>query len=189
MRGALAIASLAALAASSVRAQSPAPPPPEPASRAAIAQGLFGEDEPEPGDEDVAAGRVEPPRPAPTPGAGDASDARVRSSFAAAEAFQGPLEGGWTLTGPGAPTYLLRFADHAGLLEGVWSDPRRSAASRDSGPVEVVARTAKRLTLRFTPDDGATVALELHRSRRDAWTGRMRRGGRAFAVRLLRTSA
>lgn len=175
---------LAMVAASPAHAQ--APPAPDSAAQGALAHGLFGEDEPEPGDEDVAAGRVEPP-PAPPPSpraSSEAYDARVRSSFQAAEAFQGPLDGGWTLSDRDGPAYALQLADHQGVLEGVWRDLRRSG---EAGVVEVEARTRTRLKLRLDADQATPVRIDLH-GEAGGWAGRMRRGGGAHEVRLAKTS-
>ena len=184
-RGVLLATALAIAAASPAHAQ--APPPPDRAAQGALAHGLFGEDEPEPGDEDVAAGRVEPPTaPPPSPAtSSEAYDARVRSSFQAAEAFQGPLDGGFTLSDRDGPAYALQLADHQGVLEGVWRDLRRSGAS---GVVEVESRTPSRLKLRLAADHAAPVRLDLHGAA-DGWSGRMQRGdGGALEVRMAKTS-
>ena len=63
-----------------------------------------------------------------------AYDSRLRASFASAQSFQGPLEGGWTLTAvfqrePRATDlYALQLVDRRDRLEGVWRDLKSSGA-------------------------------------------------------------
>src|SRR4249919_1135326 len=51
-----------------------------------------------------------------------AYEQRVRSSFAAAEGFQGPLDGGWTLSAGTDDLFALQIVDKPDRLEGVWRD-------------------------------------------------------------------
>jgi hypothetical protein len=172
-------------AAGAVRAQ-PAPPP------AALQNGLFGEREPEPGDEDVAAGRVEPEATpaAPPPPSTAAYDARVRQSFAAAESLQGPLDGGWTMSAEdGGPLFEIRFADAHGRLEAAWRDLRRPPGALDaSGVVEQAQRDGDRLTLRFAPLAGVRDTAVLRAAAGGTWTGELDENGRKRAVTLTKSA-
>src|SRR5665213_3249121 len=118
--------------------------------------------EPPQGEPDAAA---EPPAPvsptvrinpnAPT----DAYDSRVRQSFAAAESFQGPLDGGWTLSATDGSTFDLRFTDHGGKVEAVWRDPKRVGALDATGFVDVDAHSASDVQLHFRPRRSDVITL------------------------------
>jgi len=172
-------------AAGAVHAQ-PAPP------SEALQRGLFGEREPEPGDEEIAAGQAEPAPPdAPPPDAPATTgyDSRVRQSFAAAESFRGPLDGGWTLTTKDeGPLYAIRFTDNHGRLEGAWRDLRRPGAPDASGFVDEVDRAGDHLTLRFSPAAGVRDVTTLTARAAGAWTGLLDENGRKREVTLARTS-
>lgn len=178
------IAFALATVASAVSAQ-PAPPP------AALQNGLFGEREPEPGDEDIAAGQAQP-EPAPsTPAAPSTAgyDARVKQSFAAAESFRGPLDGGWTLSAKdGAPLFAIRFSENQGRLEAAWRDLRRDGALNASGLVEAAERDGGRLTLRFAPAAGVRDAATLTATADGGWTGELDENGRKRPVTMRKTS-
>ena len=126
------------------------------------------------------------PAPEPsTPSATEAYDARVRQSFAAAESFRGPLDGGWTLSVKGgALLYEIRFSDSHGKLEGVWRDPRRAPGPDASGFIDEIERAGDRLTLRFSPPPAVQGVATLTRTRGGAWTGELSENGRKRAVRL-----
>src|SRR6185312_2330982 len=80
---------------------------------------------------------------------------RIRSSFASAEGFQGPLDGGWTMSAGGQDLYALQIVDRRDRLEGVWRDVRRKGALNASGLVDDMQRQGGDLILRFTPAQGA----------------------------------
>jgi hypothetical protein len=164
------------------RAQpAPAPPP------AALQNGLFGEREPDPGDEAEAAGQAQPAAPA-TPST-ENYDARVEQSFAAAESFRGPLDGGWTLTAKReGPLYAIRFSDNHGQLEAAWRDLRRDGALDASGFVEQVERQGDRLTLSFTPAAGVRGVATLKARPDGAWAGELDENGHKRKVTLQKTS-
>jgi hypothetical protein len=127
----------------------------------------------------------------PEPGAGPAEDydARVRQSFTEAERFQGPLDGGWTLSAAdGGPLFAVRFADHDGKLEAVWRDLRRPGALGASGVVNEAVRDGGRLTLRFSPLAGVqdVAVLEMAGA---TFTGELDEGGRKRRVTLAKTSS
>ena len=113
---------------------------------------------------------------------------RIRSSFASAEGFQGPLDGGWTMSADGQELYSLQIVDRRDRLEGVWRDLRRKGALNASGLVDEMERQGNGLTLRFTPSAGApaTVAV-LHDSGAGNWTGELTERGRRRSVSLRRT--
>ncbi len=185
-------------------AASPAKALPEPRTQAGVdvigtllePQASRDEDEPD------AAGQ---PRPAPqgdpvlprtagesaVPSLRDlAYDSRLRASFASAQGFQGPLDGGWTLTTPdgGGDLYALQLVDRADRLEGVWRDLRRKGALNSSGLIDDIRRQGRALTLRFTPTPGATAALAiLHGDDDGRWTGELGEADHRRPVVLRRT--
>ena len=81
--------------------------------------------------------------------AADPLTVRIAEASAAAEALQGPLDGGWSLVG-GEPeaVYALRISDPPGRQgppEGVWSD-----TSGHGGPLEITPLAGGRLRLRLS---------------------------------------
>lgn len=109
-----------------------------------------------------------------------AYDARIRSSFASAEGFQGPLDGGWTLSAGGQDLYALQLVDRRDRLEGVWRDLRRAGALDGSGLLQDIQRQGADLTLRFA---GGAVAV-LHDNGGSHWTGELTERGRRRPVSL-----
>ncbi|HEX2814903.1 MAG TPA: hypothetical protein VHN39_00810 [Phenylobacterium sp.] len=115
-------------------------------------------------------------------------DARIRSSFASAESFQGPLDGGWTLTERGdVDRYALQIVDRRDRLEAVWRDLRRAGSLNASGLVDDIQRTGPDLTLRFASGDIACL-ISLHQGADGRWIGDLARGDQHFTVTLRRTS-
>jgi hypothetical protein len=111
-----------------------------------------------------------------------AYDSRIRSSFASAEAFQGPLDGAWTLGLRGAgDIYTFQLSDHGHGVEGAWRDLRRPGATDASGLIDSVQADADALTVRF-----ADATAVLH-SGGGTWSGELTQGGRRRAVTLRRT--
>jgi hypothetical protein len=117
-----------------------------------------------------------------------AYDARLRSSFASAESFQGPLEGGWTLSSADQALYALQLVDRRDRLEGVWRDLRRRGAIDGSGLVSDMQRQGGQLILRFTPQPGAETSVATLHESGGVWTGELAEGGRRRSVTLRRTS-
>jgi hypothetical protein len=116
-----------------------------------------------------------------------AYEARIRSSFASAEGFQGPLDGGWTLSADGRDLYALQLVDQRDRLEGVWRDVRRKGSLNASGLVDDIQRQGSQLTLRFTPTPGAPTAVAtLHDSGAGRWSGELTEGGARRSVTLRR---
>jgi hypothetical protein len=117
-----------------------------------------------------------------------AYEARIRSSFASAEGFQGPLDGGWTLSADGRDLYDLQLVDQRDRLEGVWRDVRRKGSLNASGLVDDIQRQGSELTLRFTAAPGApTTVATLHDSGAGRWTGELTDSGGRRSVTLRRS--
>ena len=114
-------------------------------------------------------------------------DARVRASFAAAQGFLGPLDGGWTLSIRGRD-YGLQIVDRRDRLEAVWRDLGRPGALDASGLVETIERAGGVLTLRFTEPQEPTALVTLSATPDGRWTGEMKRGDARFAVTMRHTS-
>jgi hypothetical protein len=85
----------------------------------------------------------------PPTAADTAYDNRLRSSMASARAFQGPMDGSWTLVAGPRELYRFQLADRNGVVEGAWRDPARPGALEASGYVDQVERASDSLTLRF----------------------------------------
>jgi hypothetical protein len=110
-----------------------------------------------------------------------AYDSRLRSSAASAQSFQGPMDGGWTLSAAGRALYAFQLTDRNGAVEGAWRDLRRAGALDASGFFDIVERTGGDLTFRFTESVVAVLHPEGGR-----WTGELTEGGRREAVSLTR---
>lgn len=116
----------------------------------------------------------------PTP-ADAAYDSRLRSSMASAQAFQGPMDGGWTLLAAGRELFVFQLTDRAGLVDGAWRDLRRAGALDASGFFDQVERSDG--GLRFWIGD-RIVALRADGEGR--WTGELTEGGTSLPVALRR---
>ena len=110
-----------------------------------------------------------------------AYDDRLRSAMASAAAFQGPMEGAWTLDSGTHPLFMLQLADRNGVVEGAWRDPRRPDSLDGSGFIEQVERTAAGLTFRIGDQ---TVALKSDADGR--WTGELTNAAAIEVVTLRR---
>jgi len=116
-----------------------------------------------------------------------AYDSRLKSSFASAQGFQGPLDGGWTLAAKGAEDlYALQLVDRPDRLEGVWRDLRRKGALNASGLVDNIQRSGADVILRFAAGGEAPVTATLHGTYGGVWSGELTEGGRTRPVVLLR---
>ncbi|MFN3583467.1 hypothetical protein [Phenylobacterium sp.] len=129
----------------------------------------------------------EAPRPyiPPQDGAlsGVAYDSRIRASMVSAQGFQGPLDGGWTLTSPEGPLYAFQLVDRGtGAVEGAWRDLRRPGALDASGFVDAVEQLGGEVVLRF---DGGRVAT-LRSGGDGRWSGELDEAGARRAVTLAR---
>ena len=133
---------------------------------------------------------------APAPALAQASedntvDARIRASADAAESYQGPLDGSWTLvTVTGQRLYAFELVDKPGgqsPLEGVWRDLRRPPAPGDIGMIDTLTRGAQSLTLGFAATPGAPpVTVELKSDAAGFWSGELKEGGADVQVRMKR---
>ena len=118
-------------------------------------------------------------------------DERIRSSAAAAEALQGPLDGPWTLVSAvGTPIFAFQLVDRPGgqgALEGVWRDLRRPSTPGDIGLIDQIARspTALTITLNATPGQ-PTVMIALHPDPTGMWSGELHEGEATTQVKLRR---
>lgn len=146
----------------------------------------------DPDEADAAPAPTSPPPPAAalslpsiaapsSPAQDQAFDTRVRASQTSAQRFQGPLDGGWTLSGASGELYVLQLADHDGVLEGAWRDPRRPGALNASGFIDQLERTPDGLVLRF-----AAVVARLHGSSDGRLAGALVEDGRTTAISLSR---
>lgn len=115
-----------------------------------------------------------------------AYDSRIRSSFAAAQRFQGPLDGEWTLSAAGAgDLYAFKLSDRGrGEVEGAWRDLRRKGALDGSGFIDEVARTDTDVVLKFRPEGAAAVTVTLQNAVGAIWPGQLVQGGQTQTVSL-----
>lgn len=107
-----------------------------------------------------------------------AYESRLRSSFASAQGFQGPLDGSFILSGAEGDLYALELVDRSrGDLEGAW----RNLRVPGSGFLDDLQRNGGDVVLRF----GAAVAT-LRSNASGGWTGELTDGGRRQSVSLRR---
>jgi hypothetical protein len=117
-----------------------------------------------------------------------AYDARIRSSFAAAESYQGPLDGGWTLADDSrGERFRFQIVERRDRLEAVWRDVRAKDALTTSGLVDQIQRSGGSLTLSFLDGRGAAVRLTLRAEGDDRWRGELQQGNQKLPVTLRRT--
>lgn len=130
--------------------------------------------------------RVEDPGPLPeTPQTSQqqAYDARLRASAEAAEQFQGPLDGGWTLAAEGGgDLYVFELVDKQNHVEGAWRDLRREGDPNGSGVLDVARRDASGMVLSFRESGQRRVNVTLAPDLR----GNLEQGGRRTPVTLRR---
>lgn len=117
-----------------------------------------------------------------------AYEQRIRASFAAAEGFQGPLDGGWTLAAGSDDLFALQLVDKPDRLEGVWRDLRRKGALGASGLVDQISRQGGELTLRFQARaSGPQTVAVLHATPDGRWSGDIEDAGQRKSVVLRRS--
>ena len=159
--------------------QAPATPPSAPAASIdSILTGARGQKQgqgqSQSGEEDDQPGAPAAPVPAPAPTAPTAPgnpapytdlDAKayaeaILAAAKQAQAMQGPLDGGWSLTGPdGRRMYSFRMVDQGqgmGVAQGAWRDMQAGEGPATSGFVASVGYDGDKLMLRFYeagPDD------------------------------------
>ncbi|CAN7176353.1 hypothetical protein LJR219_000320 [Phenylobacterium sp. LjRoot219] len=130
--------------------------------------------------------RVEDPGPLPEPPKSSqqqAYDARLRASAEAAEDFQGPLDGGWTLAAAsGGDLYAIELVDKRNHVEGAWRDLKREGDPQGSGLLDVVRRDASGFVLSFRPSGQRRVDVTLGPDLR----GNLVQGGARTPVTLRR---
>jgi hypothetical protein len=125
------------------------------------------------------------------PDSDSALDERIRSSAAAAQALQGPLDGAWTLvSAAGAPILALQLVDRPGgegPVEGVWRDLRRPPSPGDIDLIDQIARSpaALTITLNATPGQSAVV-INLRPDPTGIWSGELKQGAAVIQVKLRR---
>jgi hypothetical protein len=127
---------------------------------------------------------------APTPLPDAAFEGRMRDSFDAAQALQGPLDGRWTLYDAGGRAlYAIQIVDPAGgagPLQAAWRDPRDLSPLGALGVVSDIARTGGALRVSFAGHGGLATNLVLRQGRHGGWSGRMVESGKAIRVTLRR---
>jgi hypothetical protein len=131
------------------------------------------------------------PGAAPAQDPGNPIDARVSGSFNAAESYQGPLDGSWTLVSAGGQALLaFQLVDRPGgqgPLEGVWRDLRRPGAPGDIGFIDGLVRGPGSLSITLNAAPGASaVTITLHADPTGGWSGTMRENGADEPVKLRR---
>jgi hypothetical protein len=111
----------------------------------------------------------------------EAYDLRVKGSIVAAQGLQGPLDGGWTIEGPGgAALYALQLVDKVGGydgLEGAWRDTRRPGAVGSTGLIDFVDRSYGGFLARFSPRPGQLATLDLTPRGDGSWSGKLNENG------------
>jgi hypothetical protein len=125
------------------------------------------------------------------PDVDNAVDARIRSSAAAAQALQGPLDGAWTLvSAAGTPVLAFELVDKPGgqgAVEGVWRDLRRPSGPGDIGLIDQIARSPTALTITLNASPGQSVVMiSLHPDPGGMWSGELREGADVTQVKLRR---
>lgn len=114
---------------------------------------------------------------------------RLRASFASAQGMQGPMDGGWTMSGrDGKGLYAFLLVDKGqGMLEGAWRDLRRRGGTDSSGFLADIQRVGGQITGTFYPRPGAGAAsFTLSPGGAGEWTGELSEEGRRTAVTLKR---
>jgi hypothetical protein len=115
-----------------------------------------------------------------------AYELRIKSSIAAAQGLQGPLDGGWTVAGPdGAPLYALQIVDRGtgdGVLEGAWRDLRKPGAVGSTGLIDSLNRTDGEVIAAFSPHEGPGARLALRPISGSRWAGTLIEAGASLAV-------
>ncbi len=118
-------------------------------------------------------------------------DERIRASADAAERYQGPLDGAWTLVSTmGEKLYAFQLVDKPGgqsPLEGVWRDLRHPATAGDIGMIDTLTRGPGSLSLGFVARPGdPPVTIDLKSDAAGFWYGDLRQGGADLQVRMRR---
>jgi hypothetical protein len=115
---------------------------------------------------------------------------RVHASALAAESYQGPLDGAWTLVSTsGNALYAFQLVDKPGgdsPLEGVWRDLRHTPTPGDINAIDSLSRAPGSLTISFTATPGQAVTIELRSDAFGVWSGDLRQAGADLPVKMRR---
>ena len=134
-----------------------------------------------------------PPIPPPAMLSGPGYDAAVRATSQSAQSMQGPIDGGWMLTGPGNERlYRFQFVDHGpdlDLAEGAWRDLKSASRTTGSGFIATVASDGARLMLRFYETDANDLAVVTVKPDGQNWAGELWYRGVVTRVTLARAPA
>lgn len=133
---------------------------------------------------------IPPPEASTAPDGGPTKaqvyELRVKGSVAAAQNLQGPLDGGWKVTGAdGVQIYALQIVDKAGgygELEGAWRDVRRPGTVGSTGLIEDLRRDGDVIIARFSPKGGQSSTLTLRPAGYERWSGELAENGASVAV-------
>jgi hypothetical protein len=122
----------------------------------------------------------------------DSVGARIQDSALAAQSYQGPLDGAWTLVSTSGQAILaFQLVDKVGgaaPLEGVWRDLRRPATPGDIHFVDAIVRGPTSLTITLNASPGSPpLAIALQSGPDGGWSGTMNENGAATPVRLRRS--
>ena len=122
--------------------------------------------------------------PEPPPTAADlAYESRVKAAQASAQAFQGPLDGAWTLADArGVELYILQLADkgRADPVEGAWREATGDESIRKRGLIDAITKDGDVLSLRFAD---RTAILK---RRGEVWRGELATASGPLPVTLAR---
>lgn len=123
---------------------------------------------------------------------GNPVDARVAGSFNAAQSYQGPMDGSWTLVSASGQALLaFELVDKpggGGPLEGVWRDLRHPILPGDIGFIDGLARGPGTLSITLNASPGSpAMSISLHADPSGGWSGVMRENGIDAPVRLRRS--
>ena len=121
----------------------------------------------------------------------DPVGARIQDSALAAQSYQGPLDGSWTLVSAAGQAILaFQLVDKvggAGPLEGVWRDLRRPAGPGDIRFIDAIVRGPSTVTITLNAAPGSPpVAIALQSGTGGGWSGTMSENGASTPVRLRR---
>jgi hypothetical protein len=123
--------------------------------------------------------------------AGNPTDERVGESFNAAQSYQGPLDGSWTLVSDSGRALLaFQLVDRPGgqgPLEGVWRDLRHPVIPGDIGFVDALIRGPGTLSITLNATSASqAVTITLHTDPSGGWAGVMHENGADAPVKLRR---
>lgn len=112
-----------------------------------------------------------------------AYESRIIAAQASAQAFQGPLDGAWTLVNAkGVDLYIFQLADkgRADPVEGAWREATGDETIRKRGLIDEVKTDGNTLNLRFAE---RTASLK---RRGQAWRGKLATADGPMTVTLVR---